>query len=214
MRIRFLALFITVLFAGATALAKGKQKEIFPPGVLAAHTVAVIIDPESGISADDPQANQVARKDVESALLNWGRFQSVAVGQPADLIIVVRCGQKHSVDDTIRDPRQNNRSGAITPADDGIQFGGQRGQPAGATSAGPDSSGSPANSSNLPSTQMEVGPQQDSFLVYNGTVSHPLDNPPVWRYMAVDALRPHSVPAVSEFRKAIAAAEKAAAQKP
>jgi hypothetical protein len=48
-------------------------------------------------------------------------------------------------------------------------------------------------------------------LVFDGTVAKPLDGVPGWRYMAKDGLRPHGVPAVDEFRKAVAAAEKAAA---
>jgi hypothetical protein len=51
----------------------------------------------------------------------------------------------------------------------------------------------------------------DSFVVYDGTVAKPLDGAPGWRYLGKDGFRPHGVPAVDEFRKAVAAAEKAAA---
>jgi hypothetical protein len=60
---------------------------------------------------------------------------------------------------------------------------------------------------------MEIGGMDDSFVVFDGTVAKPLNGAPGWRYMAPDGLRPHSVPAVEEFRKALAAAEKAAAEK-
>jgi hypothetical protein len=60
---------------------------------------------------------------------------------------------------------------------------------------------------------MEVGAVEDSFLVYDGTRKDPIDSPPGWRYTAKDGLRSHGVPAVDEFRKAVAAADKAAAAK-
>jgi hypothetical protein len=51
-------------------------------------------------------------------------------------------------------------------------------------------------------------------MVFEGKVESPLDGAPGWRYMARDGLKSHGVPAVDEFRKAVAAAEKAAAKKP
>ena len=94
MRIRSIALVIA-LFAGSFALAKGK-KDILPPYVLTAQTVSVVIDPDSGIDPDDPRANEIARKDVEAAILKWGRLEPIIAGQPADLIIVIRRGQKRT----------------------------------------------------------------------------------------------------------------------
>lgn len=207
MRSRSLPVFAAVLFASALAMAKGKEKAPFPPAILAARTVSVVIDRDSGMAADDPFANQTARKDVETALANWGRFETKLAGQPADLIIVVRRGQKQPVEQTFPDPRQNDRTGAINPLDNGIQTGARQGQPVDPASGRP-------VTGNTPSTiQTEIGSQEDSFLVYNGTGDHPLDAPPLWRYIVTDGLRPHSVPAVNEFRKAVANAEKAAAQK-
>jgi hypothetical protein len=60
---------------------------------------------------------------------------------------------------------------------------------------------------------MEIGAVEDSFVVHKGDDLDPEDGPVGWRYVAKDGLRPHTVPAVDEFRKALAAAEKAAAAK-
>ncbi len=54
------------------AMAKDKPKSTLPTDVLQARTVAVVIDPSAGVSLDDPRANEVAQRDVETALLNCG----------------------------------------------------------------------------------------------------------------------------------------------
>ena len=55
---RRLSMLVTVgLLAAAPVLAKSKDKNL-PPYVLQAHTVAVVIDPNSGIDPADPRANQ------------------------------------------------------------------------------------------------------------------------------------------------------------
>lgn len=211
MRIRPIALLVALLLAVPFASGKGKSKDVLPAYVLAARTVSVVIDPDTGIDPEDPMANQAARKDVEAALLNWGRFEPMVAGQPADLIIVVRRGQKHLVRETIPDPRQNDRMGTVNAADNGgIQIGGKKGQPPNSGMGSP----TPGLSGEAPAMQTEIGSVEDSFTVYNGTGAHPLDTPPAWRYIARDALHPHLVPAVGEFRKAVAAAEKAAANHP
>ena len=103
------------------------KKAILPAYVLSAKTVAVIIDPTAGISIDDPRANQDAQKDVEAALLSWGRFEPVLSTRMADLIIVVRRGNGRMMNETIPDPRQNDRPGSVTQTDNGISMGGQHG---------------------------------------------------------------------------------------
>lgn len=196
------ALFAVLLLAVPSGFAKEKTKAILPAYVLRAQSVTIIVDPDAGISVDDPLANQTAQKDVETAMLRWGRLNPVLSPQLADLIIVVRKGNGRLVDQTIPDPRQNNRSGSITQTDNSISVGAQHG-------------GQP-NPSAPPTTapsQTEIGTVYDSFVVYEGHVDNPLDNPPAWRYVAKDALHSHDVPAVDQFRKAIAEAEKAAAAK-
>jgi hypothetical protein len=196
------------------ALAKSKDK-VIPPYILTARTVAVIVDPSAGIDPDDPRANQVAQKDVETALMNWGRFQPVMSPEGADLVIVVRRGHGRLVDETIPDSRQNNRAGVINPTDSGIGVGAQHGPqpplgPQDGTGRYPQGQ---TPQSQIPQPQMEIGGAQDSFIVFDGKTARPLDGSPGWRYMAQDGLRPHNVPAVEEFRKAVAAGDKAAAAK-
>jgi hypothetical protein len=60
--------------------------------------------------------------------------------------------------------------------------------------------------------QAEIGRVNDSFLVYEGDTSDPTGGVPAWRLDRKNALHSHDVPAVDEFRKAIAEAEKQAAQ--
>ncbi len=212
---------MTGLLVAVPVLAKGKGDRALPPYILAAHTVAVVVDPLAGVDLEDPRANQVAQKDVETALLNWGRFQPVIGAAGADLIIVIRRGHGRLVDATIGDSRQNNRAGVINPTDDGIGIGAQRGTPP--PPGGTDNPGqryppgqNPPGQAPLPQgahPEVEVGGADDSFAVFDGKVARPLDGPAGWRYVAEDGLHPHGVPAVDEFRKAVAVAEKTAAAK-
>jgi hypothetical protein len=211
MRARSVALLSAlVVLASAFGFPKGKDKNILPPFVLRAHTVSVIIDPEAGMDPEDPNANQIARRDVEAALLRWGRLEPALAEQPADLIVVIRRGHQRPVSETIPDPRQNDRIGGINQTDNVTQMGGHQGNP-NPQNQGPQATRFPQSQT---SPQLEMGGQDDSFAVYDGSVSKPLDAPAAWRYVASDALRPHNVPAVDQFRKAIAAAEKAAANHP
>jgi hypothetical protein len=199
MRARVSALIALCLLA-TLGFAKDKKKTILPTYVLRAQTVAVIIDPNAGFTVDEPQANRVAQRDVETALLNWGRYNPIQQTHDADLIVVVRKGNGRMVNDTIHDPRQNNRPGSVIPADNGASISGQEG---------------PRVQSNPEATpQMEIGQTEDSFVVYEGGGDRPLDRAPVWRYIAKDGLMTPAVPAVDAFRKAVADAEKAAAKTP
>jgi hypothetical protein len=196
-------LFTLSLLLTTFGFAKDKPKSTLPPYVLHARTIVVIVDPKAGVSIDDPQANRVAQRDVETALMNWGRFQPVLAVQAADLIVVVRRGNGRVVDQTISDSRQNNRPGMIATSDDAVTIGAQHGP-----QSPPDVYGAPAH------PQTEIGAANDSFTVYQAGVEDPLGASPAWRYTAKDGLRPHSVPAVDQFRKALAEAEKAAAKNP
>lgn len=207
MNSRLPALCAATLLLVAVSFAKDK-KPILPAYILNARTVAVIIDPHAGMDIADPRANQIAESDVEAALRNWGRLQPVIDTESADLIIVVRKGSGRLVDETVSNPRQNNRTGMSPAGEGGLGAGGQPGQQPPLAS-----DPSMASPSSGPHPQTEVGNIDDSFEVYQGNVDHPLDSAPGWKYVAKDGLRSPSVPAVDQFRYAVQKAEEAAAAK-
>lgn len=185
------------------ASAKDKKKEILPEYVLEARTVYVVIDPDAGVSASNPNENRTAQEDVEKALMNWGRFSVVMSAQTADLVVAVRRGHGKVVNPTIGGA-PNDRPVITEPINSGIRLGAQHGTPEPVTTGAPPTS---------PHPQTEIGPSEDSFILYRGQVEYPLDRSPVWRYVAKDALSSPSVPAVAQFQKVIDQTEKALAQK-
>lgn len=190
------------------AFGKDKKKPLLPDDVLQAETVLVVIDPQAGMAPEAPNANRTAQEDVEKALMKWGRFRLVIEPINADLIITVRKGYGKIVQPTIGGV-PSDRPVIFEPTDSGGRAGGHTGSLPGGDGMG-DGSARPER----PSPQMEVGPSEDTFAVYRGRQDRPLDGPPVWRYIAKDALRSPSVPAVDEFQKLITAAEKQRAGKP
>jgi hypothetical protein len=199
-----------------SAFASAKKKTVLPADVLRARTVLVVVDPTAGVDIRDPNANRVAREDVEKALDQWGRFTLVQEGLTADLVITVRKGNDKLVQPTIGGTPINGTppvsgSSTSTPTQSttraGVRWG--AGNP-----------NDPSNAGTQPSTpepQIEAGFPQDMFVVYRGSMnpdSSPLDAPPVWPYSAKDALASPEVPAVEAFRKLVAESEKQLASHP
>ena len=186
--------------------AKDKKKALLPADVLQAHTVFVMIDPDAGITVEHPNANRLAREDVEKALMKWDRYSLLMEPSGADLIITVRRGSGKIAQPTIGGVPTNNEPVVMEPTDSGGRVGAQQGHPG--------VSGSPLNPQSVgPRPQVEVGESQDMFVVYRGNKENPsgspLDAPPVWRYSATDALASPDVPAVAVFRDVISKSEKA-----
>ncbi|MEA2260284.1 MAG: hypothetical protein QOJ51_3109 [Acidobacteriaceae bacterium] len=188
--------------------AKDKKKVLLPTDVLEARTILVIIDPDAGIAAEHPNANRMAREDVEKALMKWGRYSLVMEPSNADLIITVRKGSGKIAQPTIGGVPTNNDIGVIQPTDSGGRVGVRQGNPA--IAGGPLN---PQSTSAGPRPQVEAGESQDMFVVYRGNKENPagspLDFPAVWRYSATDALASPEVPAVDVFRDVISKSEKA-----
>jgi len=185
--------------------AKNKNKTILPDYVLKARTVLVVVAPEAETSLLNPNENRTAQADVEKALMRWGRYTPVLQAGSADLVVAVRRGNKASaLNPTIDGAPRDDRPVVVEGTDGATHIGIQQGRPAGATDPGlaPQSSG--------PGLSTQVGAAEDSFEVYRGGVADALDSPPVWRYMAKDALRSPTVPAVDQFRKIVEQAEKEA----
>jgi len=202
MRYRRVLIFAIASLLCLTAAAKDKKKTLLPIDVLQARTVWVIIDPEAGVDVEDPNANRIARENVENAIAKWGRLSPVTDASMADLIITVRKGNGKLAQPTIGGTPINNPPPVIMqPSDSGINAAGH--------------TGGPQPQSSAPHPQMEVGSTEDLFVVYRGDPNHnrtsnPLDYPPVWRYSAKDALESPGVPAVDVFRKLVAESEKQA----
>lgn len=203
MTARLASLFLVAPLLAALAVpasAKDKKKSTLPEYVLRATTVLVVVSPEAGEPIDQPMTNAMARQNVESALMQWGRLRLVMDGGDPDLVIAVRTGNGRTVRPTIRGGPIDQRPGTAQGGDGNIHIGAQQGQP-------PPLSDPSMNPSSGPHMGNEIGPTEDTFEVYRGGIDHPLDSSPVWRYIAKDCLQAPAVTAVEEFRKAIAKAE-------
>ena len=200
MRWRYLILLLLVILSTSLIAANEKKKIVLPAVVLKAQSMAVLIDPDAGISPSAPLENKTAQEDVEKALAKWGRFRAVMSSMNPDLVIVIRKGNGKMVQPTIGGTSPNNRPVILQPNDNGIRIGGQKGQSPDGTQSDPQSSSS--------QPQVGIGASEDSFVVYDGTASDPMDRAPLWRYVAKNGLHSPEVPAVDEFRKLIEEAEK------
>src|SRR5947199_10313270 len=87
------AMVITLVMLAISASPKEK-KEIVPALILRAQYVAVIVDPEAGISVANPGENRIARSDVEAALEKWRCFKLTVNAANADVVAVMRKGGK------------------------------------------------------------------------------------------------------------------------
>jgi hypothetical protein len=199
--------FLTLLVCCLPALSKDKKKVILPADVLRAQTVLVVIDPLAGVAIDAPNANNIARNDVENALMNWGRFTLANDVSTADLVICIRKGHGKIAEGTIGGIPNNNRPAILQPTDGGIRTGASQGTP---SLPGDPTAPAPAN----PRPQVEGAQPDDGFAVYRGKRADVLDEAPVWRYRGKDGLESPGVPAVEAFRKLIAEAEKQQAGTP
>jgi hypothetical protein len=216
-----LLVFFSLVELSLVAAGKDKKKATLPPDILKAHTVWVIVDPTAGVDINDPRANQIARADVEKAMVRWGRLEPVTNADMADLIITVRKGHDKIADGTIAGTPINRPPPVIAQSTDssihaaGGTRGGQiPGAPIDASTSGDPGSLGDNGYPSRPSPQAEFGASQDMFAVYRSHVSNALKASPVWRYTAKDGLESPDVPAVDAFRDLVVQSEKQLAGKP
>ena len=120
---------LTVLAAWTlgAGLIWAKNKSTLPPVVLNAQTVFVMIDPDEAVPVNDPGGNRTAREDVEKALMEWGRLKPTMTMSQADLVIVVRKGDKQAINPTVDGQSPNDRPVIVQATDNTIRIGGQQG---------------------------------------------------------------------------------------
>ncbi len=198
---KIVGLIFCLVLATVVVNAKDKKKKAtLPPQILAAQSIAVIVEPDAGVSLANPGENRKAVEDVEGAFMQWGRFRLADQGN-ADLLVVVRKGRSAGPVITNRDPNPTT----VSTSDAGIYIGGHIGRP-------PDlSTNEPPD--RRPGLGTSAGPSEDTFFVYTGRginpYNPPLDTPALWRISGKKILDGPAVPAVKEFRKAVEEAEKA-----
>ena len=198
---------LALALAAGMGSAKKKEKVLLPDFVLKAQTVVVLILPDAGEPMNDPFANRKAQEEVEKALMKWGRYRLTQDASTADLVIGVKKGSDKIANPTINGGPVDTRPGTIETTDNQIRIGAQQGRPPN----GPES-GDATGTSGRASPGMEVGSSDDMFEVFRADI-YAGRGAPVWQYVAKDGLKPPSVTAVEQFRKAVEESEKAAAQK-
>jgi hypothetical protein len=201
----FLMAFV-LCFTSSVAFGKKKEKAVFPEILVRAQTVFVMIQPDAGEPMNDPAANRKVREEVEKALMSWGRYRLVQEAYTADIVVAVKKGTEKAATPTISGGPVDKRPVTLETTDDQLRIGAAQGRP-------PGSGSDETSSDGRAHPSVEVGSSDDSFLVYLGGETFTPNSASIWSYRAKNALRPPDVAAVQQLRKAIADAEKAAAQK-
>jgi hypothetical protein len=205
---KWIAVIALAIAAFPVASAKKKDKVVLPAFVLKAQTVLVVILPDSGEPLNDITANRKAQEEVEKAFMKWGRYRLALDADQADLVVGIRKGTGKVANPTISGGPVDSRPGTIETTDNQIRIAVQQGHPPDVS----DPTGTnPPNDRVHPG--MQAGGTDDTLQVFQGGVQYPLDNPPVWRLTAKDGLKPPTVLAVEQFRKAVEESEKATQQK-
>ncbi len=195
-----------------------KRNPKSPTYILNAHTVCVIIDPDAGTSLSDPLANKTAQDEVEKALMKWARFQLVQEPGRADLVIVIRKGANKPVDRTIGNLPTNDRPVTVQQTDNAIRIGGQQGRAPGSPQPNhaarhPPRTANRSRHRRRPRQLRRLRPRQRRSSAAR-PAPQTRDRNIGCRAMGKNSSSPPTVPAVSDFRKAIEETEKQNQQQP
>src|SRR5260370_30012827 len=172
---RHFTMMAILALAVASNFSAAKEKSTLPGYVLEAQTVFVMIDQDAGTAVNDPQGNQMAREDVEKALMRWGRLKPVMTMSLADLVIVIRKGNTQPVQPTVGGEPTNDRPVIVQGAGDTIRIAGQQGRSADAAEVG-------GPTRQRPLVGGEGGPVGELVTEYPGKTDAPAVNTPgAWR---------------------------------
>src|SRR5262249_17415318 len=172
--------------------------------VLNAQSIRVLILPDAAEPLMDPTANRKAQEEVEKAITKWGRYRLTQEATTADLVIAVKKGTK-GVGPTLSGGPEEKQPGGIETTESSMRIGIQKGQPPDGQQSG-DLIGPRGERAR---TGMQGGAEEDAFEVFIGGEQYSTDSAPLWKYIAKDGLKPPTVNAVAQFRKAVEDAEKA-----
>jgi hypothetical protein len=206
-------LFFIALAVVPLASAKNKKKQPLPNYVLKAQTVAVVIPPEAGEPLTSPAANRTAQVNVmNECIVEMMQIQG-GVG------FTDRGLDRSRTEGTCEwpnDPQFPRGLPTGYPRWRCSPFRWRSCPPAGVSRRSPDltNPGVGRPSTRTPNIANEAGMSEDSFEVYMGGVDYPLDAPPVWRYVAKDALNSPQMTAVQQFRNAVNESDQLSQQKP
>ena len=210
MKVRTCLLMTLLAVCVVSVLADKKNKKVLPESVLRAQTVCVVIQAGAREPMSDPNANLKAQREVEKAIMKWGRFQLAPDVETADLVIAVQKGTGKAAEGTVGGGPVDNvpviGERTDTETETTIRVGARQGTPSPPTQY-------PEPQTQRPSEGAQLGGSDDRMTVYQGGTKYPLDGAPIWNSSGKDVLRAPDVKAVEEFRKAVAEAEKAAQQK-
>ena len=90
MKYRPYLLMVLVVAVAAAGIAKKKEKKVLPETVVRAQTAVVVIQDGAREPMSDPNANLKAQKEVEKAIMKWGRYRLAVDVETADLVIAVQ----------------------------------------------------------------------------------------------------------------------------